>query len=248
MHLIELLIQKDQMSGHKHITGLGWVVTAISVLFIGALLFGWIRQITRNVGLPYPDQTVRLAQHSLATATHTPPSPNAKATAPGWTVKLVKTPLGVDVVVAPPEVTKAVLKDYDAALDDWDAHKFDLTYLRAQTPNYFSDRQLSRMQGMLNWLEKEKRAVALREYKLLPLERSVQYAPTGVQAFVIEYIAAGDVYEYDLKTRTKVDEQKMPDRIVMTQMSYDSAAQRWKISRIALSMDLSTKQVLWQDQ
>ncbi len=248
MHLIELLIRKNQLSGRRSIAPLGWVVIGIAVLFLGTVVLAWYRQITRNVSPLDMNQIVTLIQDSQANALPTPHMQTTNNDAPSWTVQIVKTPLGVDAVQAPPEVTKAVLSDYDAALDDWDAHQFDLEYLKVHAPDYFSGRQLPRMQGMLDWMQQEKHAVALHDYKLLPLGRSVQYAPNGTQAVVIEYIAAGKTYEYDLKTHAHLDEQELPDRIVMTEMTYDTAAKRWKISRIALSMDLNTKQVLWQDQ
>lgn len=248
MHLIELLIQKNQLSGRRYITPLGLVIVGIILVFTGAFALGWYRQITRNVSSLETNPAVTLAQVVEAAGPTIAPPQNVNGDTLGWTVKIVKTPLGVDAVEAPPEVTAAVLHDFDAALDDWDAHKFDLAYLQKHAPNYYSGRQLERMQGMLKWMQQEKHAVALREYQLLPLNRSVQYAPNGTQAFVIEYIAAGKTYEYDLKTRAKTDEQDLPDRVVMTEVSYDHAAKRWKISRLALSMDLQTKQVLWQDQ
>ncbi|MCC7165513.1 MAG: hypothetical protein IT331_23650 [Anaerolineae bacterium] len=248
MHLIELLFQKNQLSGRKHVTPLGWVLFGIGVLFVGALIFGWYRQITGNVNMLEPNSSIALAEVVETAEPATPQNPHANNEAPNWTFRIVKTPLGVDAVEAPPEVTKAVLSDFDAALDGWDAHKFDLDYLKAHASDFFSGRQLTRMQGMLDWMQQEKHAVALHEYELLPLGRSVQYAPNGTQAVVIEYIAAGKTYEYDLKTRAQLDEQEIPDRIVMTEMSYDSSASRWKISRIALSMDLQTKKVFWQDR
>lgn len=246
MHLIELIIQNNQLSGHKHITPLGWILVGIAALFLGAFVFGWFRLVTRNVGELGGMSAVTMQQVIQAnTATAQTPIPNPDA--PSWTVKIVKTPLGVDAVEAPPEVTQTVLRNYDEALDDWDVHKFDHDYLRQVAPNYFIGKQLIRIEGMLSWMQQEKRTVAMREYKLLPLERSVQYAPNGTQVFLVEYIAAGNTYEYDLNTRKKVDEQELPDRIVMTELSYDAKAQRWKISRFALAMDLQTKQVLWQD-
>lgn len=248
MHLIELLIHKNQLSGRRSIAPLGWVLIGIGVLFVGAFLFGWYHQITRNVAPLEMNQIVSLVSDNQATAFPTPQQISINSATPSWNLQIVKTPLGVDMVEAPPEVTKAVLRDYDAALDDWDAHKFDLNYLKAHVSDSFGGRQLERMQGMLDWMGQEKHAVPLRGYQLLPLGRSVQYAPNGTQAVVIEYIAAGKTHEYDLTTRTEVDEQELPDRIVMTEMTYDSAAKRWKVSRIALSMDLQTKQVLWQDQ
>lgn len=247
MHLIELLIQKNQLSGRNRITPLGWLLVGIVALFMGALVFGWFRFITRNVSMFDVTPTLTIAQGAKTPETTTAPTPITIEGAPNWSLKIVKTPLGVDLVEAPSEVTQAVLKNYDEALDDWDAHKFDLKYLQQIAPKYFIGKQLSRVQGMLSWMEQEKRAVALREYELLPLERSVQYAPNGTQVFLVEYIAAGKTHEYDLNTRAKVDEQKLPDRIVMTELSYDAEAKRWKISRFALAMDLETKQVLWQD-
>lgn len=247
MHLMELIIQKNQLSGHKHITPLGWILVGIIALFLGAFVFGWFRLVTRNVSEldAMPAVTMEQVVQANTTATAQTPIPNPDA--PSWTVKIVKTPLGVDAVEAPPEVTQAVLRNYDEALDDWDAHKFDLDYLQEVAPKYFIGKQLTRIEGMLRWMKQEKRAVALREYKLLPLERSVQFAPNGTQVFLVEYIQAGKAYEYDLNTRKKIDEQELPDRIVMTELSYDADAKRWKISRSALSMDFNTKQVLWQD-
>lgn len=163
-------------------------------------------------------------------------------------MQIVHTPLGADMVTAPPEVTKAVLRDYDQTIKDWDAHKFELGYLQAHAPDLFSGKQLERMNALLPWLKQENQTVAFGGYTLLPIGRSVQYAPDGVDAFVIEYIAAGETYDYDLTTRAPIDEQALPDRIVMTEVSYDTTAKHWKISRLALSMDLQTKQVLWQDE
>lgn len=248
MHLVELVIQHNSLSGRKHVTPLGWILVCIIALFVGALAFGWYRQITRNVNVIETMPSVAMAQVDETAAPTSTPPPSAKNEAPNWSVKIIKTPLGVDMIEAPREVTAQVLKNYDEALDDWDAHKFELDYLKTRAPEYFIGKQLSRMQGVLNWMQQEQRTVALRDYKLLPLERSVQYAPNGTQTFLIEYIAAGKTYEYDLKTRAKVDEQDLPDRIVMTELSYDEEANRWKISRIALSMDFNTKQILWQDQ
>ncbi len=248
MHLIELVIQRNPLSGRKHVTPLGWVLVCIIALFIGALAFGWYRQITRNVNAMETMPSVAMAQVDETAVPTSIPTSSAKDDAPKWNVKIIKTPLGVDMIEAPREVTTQVLKNYDEALDDWDAHKFELDYLKTRAPEYFIGKQLSRMRGMLNWMQQEQRTVALREYRLLPLERSVQYAPNGTQTFLIEYIAAGKTYEYDLKTRAKIDEQELPDRIVMTELSYDPSAKRWKISRIALSMDFNTKQILWHDQ
>ncbi len=248
MHLVELVIQRNPLSGRKHVTPLGWILVCIIALFVGALAFGWYRQITRNVNGLETMSLVAMAQVDETAVPTSIPTPSAKNDAPKWNVKTIKTPLGVDMIEAPLEVTTQVLKNYDEALDDWDAHKFDLDYLKSRAPEYFIGKQLSRMQGMLNWMQQEQRTVALRDYKLLPLERSVQYAPNGTQAFLIEYIAASKTYEYDLKTRAKLDEQELPDRIVITELSYDAAVERWKISRIALSMDFNTKQILWQDQ
>lgn len=247
MHRIELFIQKNQLSGRKRITPLGWVLVGIVALFVGAFVFGWFRVITRNVSELAMTPTVTMAQVEVS-GTIVAQTPVAIQDAPDWTVKIIKTPLGVEMVQAPPEVTRTVLKNYDEALDDWDEHKFDLNYLQRVAPKYFIGKQLSRMQGMLSWMQKKERALALREYQLLPLERSVQYAPNGMQVFLVEYIAAGKTYEYDLRTRAQVDEQTLPDRIVMTEMSYDTEAKRWKISRFALALDLQTKQVLWQDR
>lgn len=248
MHLIELVIQRNPLSGRKNVTPLGWVLAFIVALFVGALAFGWYRQVTRNVNVMETMSSVAMAQVDETAVPTSIPTQSVRNDAPKWNVQVIKTPLGVDMIQAPREVTEAVLKNYDEALDDWDAHKFDLGYLKSRAPEYFIGKQLLRMQGMLNWMEQEGRAIALREYKLLPLERSVQYAPNGTQTFLIEYIAAGKTYEYDLNTRAKVDEQELPDRIVMTELSYDAEAERWKISRIALSMDFNTKQILWQDQ
>ncbi len=248
MHLVELVIQHNSLSGRKHVTPLGWVLAFIVALFVGALAFGWYRQVTRNVNGIETTSLVAMAQVDETPTPTSIPTASVQNDAPNWSVKVIKTPLGVDMIEAPLEVTTRVLKNYDEALDDWDAHKFDLDYLKSRAPEYFIGKQLSRMQGMLNWMQQEQRTVALRDYKLLPLERSVQYAPNGTQTFLIEYIAAGKTYEYDLKTRAKVDEQELPDRIVMTELSYDASANRWKISRIALSMDFNTKQILWQDQ
>lgn len=248
MHLVELVIQHNALSGRKHITPLGWILGFIIALFVGALAFGWYRQVTRNVNVMETMPSVAMAQVAETAVPTSIPTPSAKNDAPNWNVKIIKTPLGVDMIEAPREVTAQVLKNYDEALDDWDAHKFDLDYLTTHAPEYFIGKQLSRMQGMLNWMRQEQRAIALREYKLLPLERSVQFAPNGTQTFLIEYIAAGKTYEYDLNTRKKIDEQELPDRIVMTELSYDAEAKRWKISRIALSMDFNSKQILWQDQ
>lgn len=248
MHLVELVIQHNPLSGRRHITPFGWILGFIVALFIGALAFGWYRQVTRNVNAMETMPSVTMAQVDETPAPTSIATPSAKNDAPNWSVKVIKTPLGVDMIEAPREVTEQVLKNYDEALDDWDAHKFDLDYLKTRAPEYFIGKQLSRMQGMLNWMQREQRTVALRDYKLLPLERSVQYAPNGTQTFLIEYIAAGKTYEYDLNTRAKVDEQELPDRIVIIELSYDAAAKRWKISRFALAMDFNTKQVLWQDQ
>ncbi len=248
MHLIELVVQRNSLSGRRKLTPLGWVLVCIIALFVGALAFGWYRQVTRNVNVMGTMPSVAMAQLATTTASSIFPTASVDNGAAKWTVRVIKTPLGVDMIEAPREVTVQVLKNYDEALDDWDAHKFDLDYLKTHAPNYFIGKQLSRMQGMLNGMQKEQRAIALREYKLLPLERSVQFAPNGTQTFLIEYIAAGKTCEYDLKMRTKVDEQELPDRIVMTELSYDASAKRWKISRIALAMDFNTKQVLWQDQ
>ncbi len=248
MHLVELLMQHNSLSGRKHITPLGWILGFIVALFLGALAFGWYRQITRNVNAMETISSVVMVQVDETPVPTSILTPSAKNDAPNWNVKIIQTPLGVDMVEAPREVTEQVLKNYDEALDDWDAHKFDLEYLKTRAPEYFIGKQLSRMQGMLNWMKQEGRAIALREYELLPLERSVQYAPNGTQTFLIEYIAAGKTYEYDLNSRERIDEQELPDRIVMTELSYDADAKRWKISRIALAMDFNTKQVLWQDQ
>ncbi len=248
MHLVELVIQHNPLSGRKQITPLGWILGFIIALFVGALAFGWYRQITRNVNVIETMPSVAMAQVDETAVSTSIPTPSAKNDAPNWSVKVIKTPLGVDMIEAPREVTEQVLKNYDEALEDWDAHKFDIDYLKTRAPEYFIGKQLSRMQSMLNWMQQEQRTVALRDYKLLPLERSVQYAPNGTQTFLIEYIAAGKTYEYDLKTREKIDEQELPDRIVMTELSYDPSVKRWKISRIALSMDFNTKQILWQDQ
>lgn len=248
MHLIELVIQKNQLSGRRHITPLGWIVAGIVALFIGALAMGWFRLMTRNVNTLDLNPMVTMAQFAEASAPTVASAVNANDDAPDWTVKIVKTPLGANVVEAPPEVTHAVLRDFDKALNEWDAHKFEHDYLKAHASEYFIGKQLARMQGMLNWMQQERRVVALREYKLLPLGRSVQYAPNGTQIILVEYIAAGKTYEYDLKTRARVDEQMLPDRVVMTEMSYDADAKRWKISRFALALDLNTKQVLWQDE
>jgi hypothetical protein len=248
MHLIELVIQYNALSGRKHITPLGWILGFIVALFVGALAFGWYRQITRNVNAMETVSSVAMAQVATPTSLPIPPTASAKNGAVDWSVKVIKTPLGLDMIQAPPKVTEQVLKNYDEALNDWDAHKFELDYLKTRAPEYFIGKQLARMRGMLNWMQREGRAIPLREYELLPLERSVQYAPNGTQTFLIEYIAAGKTYEYDLNTRKKIDEQELPDRIVITELSYDAAAKRWKISRIALAMDFNTKQILWRDQ
>ena len=248
MHLVELLIYKNQLSGRRQITPLGFVVCGIVLLFVGALFVGWFREITRNVNALGPNQAVTLAQSAEAAAPAAQDGTQTNPATPGWTVKIVKTPLGEDAVEAPPEVTEAVLRDYDAAVKDWDAHKFDLAYLQQHAPDSFSGKQLERMKALLNWLKQENQTVELGGYELLSIGRSVQYAPNGVQAFVIEYIAAGETFEYNLKTKAKMDATELPDRIVMTEVTYDAAAKRWKISRIALSMDLKTKQVLWQDR
>lgn len=248
MHLVELLIRKNQLSGRRSITPLGIVVIGIALVFVGALLVGWFRQITRNVNALDVNPIVLSAQNAQAAVLATPTAGPATSNNPGWTMQTVHTPLGIDMVTAPPEVTAAVLHDYDAAIHAWDAHKFDLAYLEQHAPDFFNGKQLARMQALLPWLKQENRTVALGGYTRLPIGRSVQYAPDGVNAFVIDYIAAGKTYDYDLTTRAPIDEQTLPDRIVMTELSYDTAAKRWKISRLALSMDLQTKQVLWQDR
>lgn len=248
MHLIELVWQRNPLSGRKHITPLGWIVMSIMALFIAALILGWYRQIARNVNVVEASPTVALAQVIATSEPTSAPAASAQNDAPSWTVKIVRTPLGLDAVEAPPEITRQVLADYDDALEDWDAHKFELDYLKTRAPDYFIGKQLSRMQALLNWMEKEKRTVAMREYTLLPLERSVQFAPNGTQTFLLEYIRAGNAYEYDLTNRARVSEQSLPDRVVVTEMSYDSDARRWKISRFALALDFTTKQVLWQDR
>lgn len=248
MHLVELLIRKNQLSGRRSITPLGVVVIGIMLVFVGALLIGWFRQITRNVNALDMNPIVLSAQSAQATALTTPTTVPATPNAPEWTMQIVHTPLGAALIAAPPEVTAAVLRDYDLTIKDWDAHKFELGYLQQHAPDFFSGKQLERMNALLPWLKQENQTVAFGGYALLPIGRSVQYAPDGVDAFVIEYIAAGKTYDYDLKTKAKLDEQQLPDRIVVTQVSYDAAAKRWKISRLALSMDLQTKQVLWQDQ
>lgn len=248
MHLIGLLIQKNQLSGRRYITPLGFVVVGIVLLFVGALIFGWFRIITRNVNPLDSTQPLILAQSAEVAAPAEQGEPQRAPAAPGWSVKVVQTPLGENAVEAPPEVTEAVLRDYDAAIKDWDAHKFDLAYLHQHAPDFFIGKQLERMQSLLKWMEQENQTVALGGYELLSIGRSVQYAPSGVQAFVVEYIAAGTTFEYNLKTKAKMNPTGLPDRIVMTEVSYDVAVKRWKISRIALSMDLKTKQVLWQDR
>lgn len=248
MHLVELLIRKNQLSGRRSITPLGVVIIGIALVFVGALFVGWFRQITHNVNALDMNQTVTLAESAEAAAPTVQATSQTDAASSGWTVQIVHTPLGEDAVAAPPEVTEAVLRDYDATVQDWDAHKFDLAYLQQHAPEYFSGKQLERMQALLDWLRQENQTVELGGYSLLPIGRSVQYESNGVQAFVIEYIAAGKAYDYNLKTKARLDEQELPDRIVMTEVSYDATAKRWKISRLALSMDLNTKQVLWQDQ
>lgn len=247
MHLFELLIRKNQLSGRRSITPLGVVVIGIVLMFVGALFVGWFRQITRNVSALDLSQTVRLVESAEAAVPTETPIPQTNPNAPEWKLQTIHTPLGEDTYAAPREVSAAVLRDYYATIREWDAHKFDLEYLRQHVPDYFSGKQLERMQALLDWLKQENQTVELGGYSLLPVGHSVQFAPNGVQAFVIEYIAAGKTYDYNLKTQVKIDEQELPNRIVMTEMSYDTATKRWKISRLALSMDLKTKQVLWQD-
>ncbi len=253
MHLIELLIRRNQLSGRRSITPLGFVIIGIVLVFVGALSVGWFRQITRNVSALDISQTVSFAESAEAavpTATPLRPSsaPHTNSSAREWPLQTVHTPLGEDAYVAPREVSAAVLRDYYDTIQDWDAHKYDLAYLQKHASDYFSGKQLERIRSLLDWLKQENQTVELGGYMLLPAGHSVQFAPNGMQAFVIEYIAAGKTYGYNLKTQAKMDEQEMPDRIIMTEMSYDAAAKRWKISRLALSMDLKTKQVLWQDQ
>ncbi len=248
MHLFELLIRKNQLSGRRSITPLGVVVIGIALVFVGALFVGWFRQITRNVSALDINQTVRLVESAEAAMPTATLVPQTNSNSPGWTLQTIHTPLGEDTYAAPREVSAKVLRDYYATIQDWDAHKFDLAYLQQHASDYFSGKQLERMQALLDWLKQENQTVELGGYTLLPIGHSVQFAPNGVQAFVIEYIAAGKTYGYNLKTQAEIDEQELPDRIVMTEMSYDAAAKHWKISRLALSMDLKTKQVLWQDQ
>ena len=248
MHLFELLIRKNQLSGRRSITPLGVVVIGIALVFVGALFVGWFRQITRNVSALDINQTVRLVESAEAAMPTLTPMPQVKPNTPEWKLQIVHTPLGEDTYVAPREVSAKVLRDYYATIQDWDAHKFDLAYLQQHASDYFSGKQLERMRSLLDWLKQENQTVELGGYTLLPTGHSVQFAPNGVQAFVIEYIAGGKTYGYNLKTQAEIDEQELPDRIAMTEMTYDATAKRWKISRIALSMDLKTKQVLWQDQ
>ncbi len=246
MSFEEILTHKDKVTQRKSLTATGWVLLFVGVLFIGALGLGLYRQLTHN---PSP-----LASASaIAEPTEAQISPTATlAITPTqtvtWTVSIMQNQLGITVAQVPPEVATKALSDYLGAIQWWDTHLYDIKYLRAHLAEYFAGEQLAFLQSMLDWETTSNIVVPMGQDQTVPPGHQVQFSADGAHAFVMDYLAAGDSIQYDMKTKARKPGTAYKSRMAVTELVYDAAAQRWKIMHGVALIDLETHQIIWQAQ
>ncbi len=265
------LVKQDMLRGRKRLGPVGWILVLIAGVFVAAIGFGFYRQVTRNVSelalAATPTTTaaspavptggneqaptvapVALGSPSPASIQDSTATPLANTQGITWTVQLTKDDLGKDVYKAPPKVEQAVLRDYLAAFQWWNDHMFDPAYLRAHAADYYSGKALNETLVAVDWVESNRTALTFGEGKLLPLGRLVRFFPSGTQAFIASYIAAGESSRFNLASRERQPGWAHPDVMNVDEVSFDPSAKRWKISRNVRMVDLSTMKVIWGEE
>jgi hypothetical protein len=246
MSIGEMLIRKDKVTQHKSLAPLAWLLVFVGVLFLGAGGFAAYRLVTRNVNplgfSAAPPEPTSVGAISSATPTI------AVSRGVTWTVDIVQNQLGVTVAQVPPQVATKALGDYLGAIQWWDSHLYDLNYLRGHAAEYFTGEQLEFLLGLLDWEASTSTVIPMGQDPLLPPGHQIQFAADGAHAFVMDYLAAGESPQYDLKTKARKPGTSYSSRVAVTELSYDASAQRWKIMHGVALIDLQTHQIIWQAQ
>lgn len=246
MNISGMLIRKNKVTQRKSLAPFAWLLVFVGLLFAGAVGFGIYRQVTRNLS-PLDFSFVLPEPTSLAATSIGTPTVTASSTV-SWTVDMVQNQLGVTVAQVPPEVAAKAMADYLEATHSWDAHLYDLKYLREHATEYFTGEQLDFLLGVLDWEASNNTAIPMAQDALIPPEHQLQFAADGEHAFVMDYLAAGESIQYDLKTKARKPGTANKSRIAVTELSYDAQAQRWKILHSVALIDLETHQIIWQAQ